>query len=56
MLELYVVSGGLMNTYQYGFIYVVIYVMQEYFMPINRNMENQPGKQYNHRTYDSVLA
>jgi hypothetical protein len=39
MLELYMVSCGLMNTCQYGFIYAVIHVMQEYFMPVNRNME-----------------
>jgi hypothetical protein len=56
MLELYLVLGDLMNTYQSGFIYVVIHVMQEHFMPINRNMENHPGKQYNHKTYGSVLA
>jgi hypothetical protein len=40
MLELYLVLGGLMNTCQYGFIYAVIHVMQEHFMPVNRNMEN----------------
>jgi hypothetical protein len=26
-----------MNTWQYGFIYVVTHVMQEHFMPVNRN-------------------
>jgi hypothetical protein len=56
MLEVYLVLGGLMNTCQYGFIYSIIHVMQEYFMPVNRNMENHPGKQYNHKTYGSVLA
>jgi hypothetical protein len=56
MLELYLVSGGLMNTYQYGFIYAVIHGMQEHFMPVKRNMENHLGKQYNHKTYGSVLA
>jgi hypothetical protein len=56
MLALYLVLGGLMNTCQYGFIYAVIHVMQEHFMPINWNMENHPGKQYNHKTYGSVLA
>jgi hypothetical protein len=45
-----------MNTYQSGFIYVVIHVMQEYLMPVNWNMENHLGKQYNHKTYGSVLA
>jgi hypothetical protein len=44
MLELYVVSGGLINTCQYGFTYVVIHVMQEYLMPVNRNMERPPRK------------
>jgi hypothetical protein len=34
MLELYLVLGGLTNSYQYGFIYVVIHVMQEHFMPV----------------------
>jgi hypothetical protein len=29
--------------------------LQDYFC-INRNMENHPGKQYYHKTYDSVLA
>jgi hypothetical protein len=38
------VSGGLMNTYQSGFIYVVIHVMQEHLMPVNRNMERPPRK------------
>jgi hypothetical protein len=51
MLELYLVLGGLVNTCQYGFICVVIHVMQEQFMPVNRNMENHPGKQHNHKTY-----
>jgi hypothetical protein len=51
MLELYVVSDGLMNTCQYGFIYVIIHVMQEYFIPVNRNMENHPRKQCNHKTW-----
>jgi hypothetical protein len=23
---------------------------------VNRNMDNHPGKQYNHKTYDCVLA
>jgi hypothetical protein len=50
------VSGGLTNTYQSGFIYSIIHVMQEHFMPVNGNMENHPGKQYNHNTYGSVLA
>jgi hypothetical protein len=45
-----------MNTYQSGFIYALIPVMQEHFMPVNRNMENHLGKQYNHKTYRSVLA
>jgi hypothetical protein len=44
MLELYLVLGGLMNTCQYGFIYAIIHVMQEYFMPVNRNMERPPRK------------
>jgi hypothetical protein len=56
MLELYLVLGGLMNTCQYGFIYAIINEMQEYFMPVNQNMENHLGKQYNHKTYGSVLA
>jgi hypothetical protein len=34
MLELYLVMGGLMNTCQYGFIYAIIHVMQEHFMPV----------------------
>jgi hypothetical protein len=45
-----------MNTCQYGFIYAVIDVMKEHFMHVNRNMENHPGKQYNHKTYGSILA
>jgi hypothetical protein len=56
MLAFYVVSGGLMNNCQYGFIYVIIHVMQEHFMLVNRNMENHLGKQCNHKTYGSVLA
>jgi hypothetical protein len=32
------------NTYQFVFIYVVILVMQEHFMPVNRNMERPPRK------------
>jgi hypothetical protein len=44
MLELYLVLGGLMNTRHYGFVYAVIHVMQEYFMPVNRNMERPPRK------------
>jgi hypothetical protein len=32
------------NTYQSGFIYAVIHVMQEHFMPVNRNMERPPKK------------
>jgi hypothetical protein len=44
MLELYLVLGGLVNTCQYGFIYVVIHVMQEHFMPVNRNTERPPRK------------
>jgi hypothetical protein len=44
MLELYVVSGALINTCQYGFIYAVIHVMQEYHMPVNQNMERPPRK------------
>jgi hypothetical protein len=39
-----VVSGGLMNTCKYGFICDVIHVMQEHFMPVNRNMERPPRK------------
>jgi hypothetical protein len=50
------VSGGLMKTYQSEFIYAIIHVMQEHFMPVNQNMENHPGKQYNHKTYGSFLA
>jgi hypothetical protein len=45
-----------MNTYQSGIIYVVIHVMQEHLMSVNQNMENHPGKQYNHKTYGSVSA
>jgi hypothetical protein len=45
-----------MNIYQSGFIYSIIHVIQEHFMPVNRNMENQLGKQYNHKTYGFVLA
>jgi hypothetical protein len=45
-----------MNIYQFGFIYAIIHVMEEHFMPVNCNMENHPGKQYNHKTYGSVLA
>jgi hypothetical protein len=30
--------------------------MQEHLMLVNRNMENHPGKQCNHKTYGSVLA
>jgi hypothetical protein len=33
-----------------------IHVMQEHLIPVNRNMENHIGKQYNHKTYGSVLA
>jgi hypothetical protein len=33
-----------MNTCQYGHIYAIIHVMQEYFMPVNRNMERPPSK------------
>jgi hypothetical protein len=40
-----------MNTYQSGFPYAIILIMQEHFMPVNWNMENHPGKQYNHKTY-----
>jgi hypothetical protein len=29
-----VVSGGLMNIYQSGFIFAIIHVMQEHFMPV----------------------
>jgi hypothetical protein len=45
-----------MNTCQYGFTYAIIHVTQEHLMPVNRNMENHPGKQYNHKIYDSILA
>jgi hypothetical protein len=45
-----------MNTYQSGFIYAIIHVMQEHFMLVIRNMENHPGNQNNHKTYSSVLA
>jgi hypothetical protein len=34
----------LMNTYQSGFINVVIQVMQEHLMLVNRNMERPPRK------------
>jgi hypothetical protein len=44
MLELYLVLGSLMNTYQYGFIYAITHVMQEHLMPVNRNMERPPRK------------
>jgi hypothetical protein len=44
MLALNVVSGGLMNTWQYGFIYAINHLMQEHFMPVNRNMERPPRK------------
>jgi hypothetical protein len=30
--------------------------MQEHFIPINQNMENHPGKQYNHKPYGFALA
>jgi hypothetical protein len=33
-----------MNTYQSGFIYVIIHIMQEHFIPVNRNMERPPRK------------
>jgi hypothetical protein len=55
MLELYLVLGGLMNTCQYGFIYAIIHVMQEHFITVNRSMENHPGKQYNHKTWLSLI-
>jgi hypothetical protein len=45
-----------MNIYQSGFIYAIIHIMQKHFMPVNRNMENHQEKQYNHKTYGSVLA
>jgi hypothetical protein len=38
------VSGGLMNIHQSGFIYAIIHVMQEHPMPANRNMERPPRK------------
>jgi hypothetical protein len=31
-----------MSTYQSGFLYVIIHIMQEHFIPINRNMERPP--------------
>jgi hypothetical protein len=33
-----------MNTYQSGFVYAVIHVVQERFMPVNWNMERPPRK------------
>jgi hypothetical protein len=33
-----------MNTCQYEFIYAFIHVMQEHFIPVNRNMERPPRK------------
>jgi hypothetical protein len=33
-----------MNACQYGFIYAIIHVMQEYFMHANRNMQRPPRK------------
>jgi hypothetical protein len=33
-----------MNNYQSGFIYAIIHIMQEHFMPVNRNMERPPRK------------
>jgi hypothetical protein len=33
-----------MNTCQYGFIYAIIHVMQEYFMPVSQNMERPPKR------------
>jgi hypothetical protein len=40
-----------MNIYWYGFIYAIIHIMEEHLMLVNRNMENHPGKQYNHKTW-----
>jgi hypothetical protein len=45
-----------MNTYQSGFIYAIIHVMQEHLMPVIGTWSDHPGKQYNHKTYGSVLA
>jgi hypothetical protein len=51
------VSGGLMNNYQSGFIYAIIHVMQEHFMPVNRNMERPPWKTVQPQDiWGSVLA
>jgi hypothetical protein len=33
-----------MNTYKSGFVYAVIHVVQECFMPVNWNMERPPRK------------
>jgi hypothetical protein len=33
-----------MNICQNVFIYAIIHVMQEHFMPVNRNMERPPRK------------
>jgi hypothetical protein len=44
LLELSLGFGGLMNIYQFGFIYAIIHVMQEHSMPVNRNMERPPRK------------
>jgi hypothetical protein len=38
------VSGGLINNYQPGFTSVIIHVMQEHFLRVNRNMERPPRK------------
>jgi hypothetical protein len=33
-----------MNTYQSGFTYAIINIIQEHFMHVNRNMERPPRK------------
>jgi hypothetical protein len=33
-----------MNTYQSRFIYAIIHIMEEHFMPVNQNMERPPRK------------
>jgi hypothetical protein len=43
------------GSYQVFIIVFMIIIWQPDHM-INQNMENHPGKPYNHKTYGSVLA